>query len=168
MIQYENDAENKPTFDLILGAKTLNELGIISDFKNKDITLDEIELPMQSITELPTSRKVALKLNNALASNKELRSTDEATQRAVRILDASYEKADLQKIVKDHCKHLSPANQQELLELLLNYEELFDGTLGDWNTTPVSFELKEGTKPYHGKAFPIPKIHYDTVRKELD
>jgi hypothetical protein len=35
-----------------------------------------------------------------------------------------------------------------LLELLIKFEELFDGTLVDWNTEPVFFGLKEGTKPY--------------------
>jgi hypothetical protein len=39
-----------------------------------------------------------------------------------------------------------------LLELLTEYEPLFDGTLGAWKTIPVSFELKEGAIPYHGRA----------------
>jgi hypothetical protein len=46
--------------------------------------------------------------------------------------------------------------------------ELFDGTLGDWNTEPVSFELKEGAKPYHGKAYPVPKSRKETTIKELN
>ena len=141
IIQYGKDTENKPAFDLILGTKTLNELGIILDFKNKIITIDEIKLPMQSIEELPTSRKRAWQLNNAVARNIEPASTHDPTQRAVRILDAKYEKADLQSVVKDNCKHLPKNDQQQLLELLLKFEELFDGTLGDWKTTPVSFEL---------------------------
>ncbi len=32
--------------------------------------------------------------------------------------------------------------------MLLRFESLFDGTLGGWNLPPVSFELKEGMKPY--------------------
>ena len=57
--------------------------------------------------------------------------------------------------------------QQMLLELLTNYDPLFDGTLGAWKTTPISFELKEGVKPYHGWAFPIPKVHKETIMKEI-
>ena len=45
---------------------------------------------------------------------------------------------------------------------------MFDGTLGDWNTSPVSFDLKEGINPYHSRAYPIPKIHSDTVKKEVE
>ena len=55
-----------------------------------------------------------------------------------------------------------------MLDLLTEYEDLFDGTLGDWKTEPVSLELKEGAKPYHGRAFPVPKIHKATLVNELN
>ncbi len=44
----------------------------------------------------------------------------------------------------------------KLLQLLIKYELLFYGTLGDWKTKPVSFQLKEYASPYHGRAFPVP------------
>ena len=102
----------------------------------------------------PHQGKRNLKLTNSLANSKELKSTEEATKRVVQILDANYKKADLQAVVKV-CTHLSSEEQEMLLELLTNYEPHFDGTLGAWKTTPVSFELKEGAKPYHGQGFPI-------------
>ena len=104
-------------------------------------------------------------VHNSLAH--EPHSTHEATKRVVQILDAKYEKADLQSVVSTNCTHLSPQDQSKLLELLTEFEELFDGTLGDWNTEPVSFELKEGTKPYHGRPFPVPKSRKATTIKEL-
>ena len=54
-----------------------------------------------------------------------------------------------------------------LLKLLTDFEPLFDGTLGAWKTTPVAFELKEGAKPYHGRTFPIPHFHKETIMKEI-
>ncbi len=45
---------------------------------------------------------------------------------------------------------------------------LFDGTLGDWRTKLVSFQLREGISPYHSQAFPVPKIHKDTIIKEVE
>ena len=89
-----------------------------------------------------------LKLNNSLA--KEPISTKDATNCAVRIVDAKYDKADLQSIVNNNCKHLSADQRNKLLQLLIKFESLFDGTLGDWRTKPVSFQLKEGSKPFHG------------------
>ena len=38
--------------------------------------------------------------------------------------------------------------------------------VGDWNTEPISFELKEGAKPYHGRPFPVPRVHKETKIKE--
>ena len=55
-----------------------------------------------------------------------------------------------------------------LLSLLLDFESLFDGTLGDWNRPPVSIEMKDGAKPYHGRPYPIPQIHKATLMKEID
>jgi hypothetical protein len=86
----------------------------------------------------------------------------------MRILDAKYQKADLLSIVRDNCKHLSANQQKKLLQPLKKYELLFDGTLGDWKTKPVSFQLKEGVSPYHGQAFPVPKIYKDTIMKEVE
>jgi hypothetical protein len=108
----------------------------------------------------------ALKLNRSLAI--ELLSTQDATKCVTRILDAKYKKADLQTIVRDNCKHPSANQQKKLLQLLKKYESLFDGTLGDWKTKPVSFQLKEGVSPYHGRVFPVPKIHKDTIIKEVE
>jgi len=144
----------------------MKELGIVLDFKRKTVTIDEIIFPMRNINSLNHTRtKAAWAHNNTRAQ--EPQSTEEATQRMVRILDAKYEKADLQAVVKDNCSHLNPIQQGKLLELLTEFEPLFDGTLGDWRTEPVSFQLKEGVKPYHGRAFPVPRIHKETLMKEV-
>jgi hypothetical protein len=113
-----------------------------------------------------SSTLCALKLNNSLA--KEPLSTLDATKRVTHILDAKYAKADLQSIVKNNCKHLSADQQKKSLQLLVKFESLFDGTLGDWKTKPISFQLKEGASPYHGRAFPVPKIHKDVLIKEIE
>jgi hypothetical protein len=134
----EYDKFNRPQYDVILGVKTMKEYGIILDFKDKMITVDEVELPMRNIKYLQGSSTLrALWLNHSLAM--EPRSTQDATKHVTRILDTKYQKADLQSIVTDKCKHLSADQQKKLLQLLTKYELLFDGTLGDWKTKPVSF-----------------------------
>jgi hypothetical protein len=52
--------------------------------------------------------------------------------------------------------------------LLTEYGELFDGSLGDWNTEPISFELKEGIKPYHDRVFPVPRVYKESIIKQLN
>ncbi len=95
-------------------------------------------------------------------------STRKATKRVIEILDAKYDKANLPEIVKDNCSCLEPSQQKKLLSLLLDYESLFDGTLGDWNRPPFSVEMKEGAKPYHGRPYPIPQIQKATLMKEIN
>ncbi len=135
----EYDKDSKPQFDLIIGTETMKEYGIILDFKSKTITIDEIILPMRNINNLQgASTLCALKLNHSLAM--EPQSTQDTIKRAMRIIDAKYSKADLQSVVRDNCKHLKANHQKKLLQLLKKYEPLFDGTLGDWKTKPVSFQ----------------------------
>jgi len=98
----------------------------------------------------------------------ETSSMQEVTQQVVHILDTKYEKADLQSVVSDNCMHLRLDDQNKSLELLIEYDELCDGTLGDWKTETISFELKEGTKPYHGRPFPVPRVLKETITKELN
>jgi hypothetical protein len=134
----EYDKNNRSQYNLILGVKTMKRYGIILNFKDKMITVDEVKLPMQNINYLQGSSTLrALKLNHSLAM--EPQSTQDATKRVTRILDAKYQKADLQSIVKDKCKHLSADQQKKSLQLLTKYELLFDGTLGDWKTKPSHF-----------------------------
>ncbi len=85
----------KPVCDLILGVKILRELGIVLDFWTNKIAIDEILLPMRDINNLSTSSKI----EKAWSANDDMvhepQSTEEATQCAIHILDAKYEKADL-------------------------------------------------------------------------
>ncbi len=82
-------------------------------------------------------------------------------------MDAKYEAADLEEITSN-CKHLSSTEREQLYHLLNKYKDLFDGSLGKWRGITCDFELKEGTEPYHAKAFPIPKCHEMTLKQEVE
>ncbi len=43
------DTNDKLQYDLILGVKTMKKYGIILDFIDKMITVDEVKLPLQNI-----------------------------------------------------------------------------------------------------------------------
>ena len=77
-----------------------------------------------------------------------------------RILDVKYKKADLNEVMNKQCqKHLTATEHHALLQLLNKFEDLFDGTLGTWNTTPVYLELKDDVKPVCSQPYPVPKVH---------
>ena len=84
------------------------------------------------------------------------------------ILDATWEKADLPKVIRESCDYLSLSEKAKLLKLLQKYEELFDGTLGDFQMGTVRFDLNLGAKPYHEKAFPIPHAQKAVSKKEVE
>jgi hypothetical protein len=108
----------------------MKKFGIILNFRDKMITINEVIFPMRNINDLQGSSILhALKHNHSLAM--EPQSTQDATQRATWILDAKFSKADLQSVVRDNYKHLSANQQKKLLQLLKKYESLFDCTLGD-------------------------------------
>jgi hypothetical protein len=58
---------------------------------------------------------------------------------------------------------------KKLLQLLVKYESLFDGTLGDWKTKPVSFQAKEKNNytRAQGQAFPVLKTLLKPSSKKL-
>ncbi len=82
-------------------------------------------------------------------------------------MDAKYEKADLPAVIRENCSYLTAFNREKLLSMLLKFELLFNDTLGDWKLPPVSFELKEGMKLYHGRPYPIPYKHKAVLMKEI-
>jgi hypothetical protein len=94
----------------------MEKLGVVMDFKAKTITINEIILPMRNIANLTNKSKVkeAWAISNVLAH--EPTSTEQATQCAVKILDANYTKADLQAVVPN-CTQLNSIEKSKLLEL---------------------------------------------------
>jgi hypothetical protein len=157
-----------PLYGLIIGKQTSHNIGAVLDFKEKTISIDSIILPMRNIVNLQLKPSVTKALRHNTVQAQEPVSTQNATKRVIEILDTKYDKANLPEIVKDNCSRLEPSQQEKLLSLLLDYELLFDGTLGDWNRQPVSIEMKEGAKPYHGRPYPIPQIHKATLMKEIN
>ncbi len=150
-------------YDMIIGRDLLTSLGLIIDFKHEVLRWDDVTIPMNR-TKIINKKE----FNEIFQLATEPRTVQKATERVTKILDAHYEKANLVDVVKRHCCHLSTKRREAILNLLLQYEDLFDGTLGTFHTKPVHLELKKDAVPKHHKAFPVAKIHEETLKKELD
>ncbi len=155
--------DQAPMYDLIIGKQTMHNLGVKMDFQEKMITIDEILLPMRNIVNLQLKSRITRALREKTCLAQAPISTCSTTKRTVKIFDAKYEKADLPAIVRENCSYLTASDREKLLSVLLKFESLFDGTLDDWKLPPVSFELKEGMMPYHGRPYPIPHKWYHLV-----
>jgi hypothetical protein len=91
---------------------------------------------------------------------------EEAATRIREILEAKYEKANLTEIC-DKSMHLETEQQEQLFRLLSQYEELFNGELGQWDGDDHKINLINGATLYHAKAFPIPRVHLETLKAEV-
>ena len=143
-------------YDMILGQDVLSDIKMDPRFSTQCVEWDGVAVPFKDMEADPHSFYI-----------EEHYTLSEESERIKRILDAKYEPANLEEIASD-CKHLDPAEREELHQLLEKYKELFDGSLGKWRGITCDFELKEGTEPYHAKAFPIPKCHEMTLKQEVE
>ncbi len=166
IVEY-SPGDQAPMYDLIIGKQTMHDLGVKLDFQERTIAIDKILLPMRNIVILQLKPRITRALRENTCFAQEPISTRSATKCMVKILDAKYEKAGLPVIVRENCSHLTASDREKLLSVLLKFKPLFDGTLGDWRLLPVSFELKEGMKPYHGRPYPIPHKHKAVLMKEI-
>jgi hypothetical protein len=91
----------------------------------------------------------------------------EATKRIKQILDAKYEPANLDEVAES-CSHLTQDERIKLKTLLQKYQSLFNGSLGTWVGKPYNIELRSDAIPYHAQAYPIPRIHEQTLRHEVE
>ena len=91
----------------------------------------------------------------------------DATERMKRILDAKYKPANLEEVANMNTE-LSLNQRKKLLRLLKKHAHLFDGTVGKWKGMQYDIELKEGAKPYHARAYPIPKAYKKTLQMECE
>ena len=177
IIQRENDAKN-PMFDMIIGVETLTKFGVILDFSSKTLTIDHHTItmrPLDAFSSVKTLNHVA-KREIILTNDPHLQfpkappdplAVRQETERTMGILDATYEKADLSQVIQKNCAHLNYSQKATLLKLLQKYEVIFDGTLGDFQTDPVGFDLIPGAKAYHGRAFPVPHAQKAVFKKEV-
>ena len=72
-------------------------------------------------------------------------------------------KADI-KTIAESSTHLDLQERNELYTLLNKYEWLFHGNLGTWYVKPYDIKLKPDAEPYHGKPFPVQRIHELTFK----
>jgi hypothetical protein len=142
-------------YDMIIGQDLITHLGL--DTKGSDLSIcwDDAAIPW---------RDMDATLNDAFLSYSP---THQPPKRTKRILDAEYKAADLSEIVAA-ADHLNDQQKSELFLLLNKYKGLLDGTLGTWTGTPYDIKVKDGAEPYHGRPFPVPKIHELTLKTELD
>jgi hypothetical protein len=81
------------------------------------------------------------------------------------ILDAKYEPTTPQEVTKAQ-QHLAEEQRLALERVLDMFPTVFDGTLKYYPHSKVHLDLEPGAVPVHKKAYPVPRMHDETFRKE--
>jgi Reverse transcriptase (RNA-dependent DNA polymerase) len=155
-----DETDNSTRYDMIVGRDLQHAMGMDILFSTKTLRWDGIEIPMRTAkSNLIDSHIINRNYNKyidifAIASS------------TMKILDAKYERANLDAYL-NLLSHLDSKQKFDLKSLLLKYEPLFDGSLGNWKTDPVHLHLKKGEMPFHLPPFPVPKFHEETLKKEI-
>ena len=144
-------------YDMILGRDFLRDMKIDLQFSTERVVWEHVSMPFKDT-------------DSTILESYYVQDPTTMTEEAARIkgiMDAKYEPADIPQIVKD-VKHLTTDEQDKFLKLLMKYETLFDGTLGNWKGTSYDIDLKPEVDPYHARSYPIPKVHYSALRLEVE
>ena len=158
--------ESDCNYDVILGGDFLEKIGMNLLYKTLEIDWLGNVMPMETINK---PDQVATHVEQYLSQIEidEL-GRDIDSFLSAPILDAKYEKLDINSIVSTHCAHLSPSQQGDLQALLSKHTKLFDGTLGRYPGKPMHIELEEGAQPVYRRPYPVPVVHMETFRRELE
>ncbi len=144
-------------YDMIIGRDLMEFLGINIRFSDQVIEWEGATMPFKDKDQS----------ENGVFHVEEPEAVQEASDRIKQILDAKYVAADLEDVCSNQ-DQLDQQEQQKLLRLLRKHEHLFDGTLGKWTGTKVKLDLIDGAEPYHARAFPVPRVHMETLKREVE
>ena len=126
IVTLDNNAPNS-VFDIIIGVDALRKVGVILNFAQETITIDNREITMRPLGACSSikMRKHVLKRENRSTLQSQLQfpkvqpdlvAVTETTDMTMGILAATYEKVDLPKIIQENCDHLSAVQKAKLLK----------------------------------------------------
>ena len=128
------------TYDIILGGEFLRKIGMNLNYTDSSIEWLGNTAPMDSLN---TPQLIAEEVKSYLYQmNLEGEGSSELDAYASPILDAKYEKVDIEEIIKEHCSHLNKTQQGQLKDILLKYDKLFDGVLKEYPGQPMHIDLQ--------------------------
>ena len=154
-------------FDVILGADFLEKVGM--NLRFEDLTIEWLgnTIPMETFnktTDVATHIEYYVDELDA----EELGFEVDECYLTTPILDAKYDKWTIDEVINEHCSHLTLDQQADMRALLARHSKLFDGTLGKYPGEPMHIELIPGAQPVYRRPYPVPQVHMQAFKKELD
>ena len=143
------------SYDMIIGMDLMTELGICVDTKDKVVVWNDHTTPLRERGAI-SDHAAIMEAVHHMAMEPPLPQQAEARQKD--ILDADHSQVDIDTHV-DSLEKLTPEQKTRLKHVLKGHPTLFGGGLGELKIDPIHLEVKEGSKPHHSHAHPVPKAH---------
>ena len=154
-------------YDIILGTKFLSKAGIKLDYEDQQMTWFDTTLPLRPIGGLNSEDFDAMVDAFHIQVEDELFGEDWLDCFATAMLDARYEYVSVRQVI-DNLSHLNMHQKADLLQVLEDNQQMFDGTLGVYPHKKFHIDIDENAKPVHARPYPVPRVHLQTFKKELD
>ena len=154
-------------YDVILGTNFLSKAGIKLDYSTGNMAWYDNVLPMRPSYGLSSEDFDAMEDQYFVQLEDEILGEDWLECFATEILDAKYEWTAVENVVKE-LNHLKKNQKDDLLQVLKKHEKMFDGTLGVYPHKKFHIDIEPDAKPVYSRPYPIPRIHLQTFKKELD
>ena len=142
-----------PRYDMILGRDFMFRVGMTLDFATKSIRWGELaSLPMRD------------RPNRTVFDNdgNEMVELDEVNQLEA-FLPADYHQYHLPSVIPDH---LTTSEGDQLLNLLMEHQDIMQGTLGRLPIDPIGLKLGQH-EPIYRRPFGVPRVHMEAFKKEV-
>ena len=62
---------------------------------------------------------------------------------------------------------MNAEERTQILEFLGDFEDLFDGVLGEWDPYLINLELNPGSKQFNSKCYPVPRMNKNTFHNDI-
>ena len=134
--------------DIVLGIRYIQEMSLIFDFKRREVTWEDISVPMRKIGDIKPDELAYIDPQDVEAPE----IIQQATKRMERMITPNNYNSYNYKMMILKCIHLTKAQQDILLNLFAEYSTLFDGKLGKVPNFKVILELKQDSKPFCARA----------------
>ncbi len=155
-------------YDIIFGANFLDKCGFHLDYNANQVKWMEYDIPVhEAKTFFAHSFYTLLFTPLDMGHEDKFFGESPIKSYATNILDTKFEQANNHEVAFGQ-QHLSLDQPQDLFNILSKHKNLFDGSLGAYPHKQVHIELKPGAKPVHHCAYPVPHLHCQTFKKELD
>eukprot|EP00970_Alexandrium_tamarense_P015712 scaffold5391_cov175-Alexandrium_tamarense.AAC.17 len=154
-------------YDVNLGADFLTKKGINLNYAESELQWYHVNVPMKDPLALTNDDYQAMMDVHLIEEDDEVHDDWFEAYVVAPIKDAKYEAVDVKDVVEEQT-HLTSEQRQDLYRLLKKYTKLFSGNLGRYPHRKVHIDLIEGAEPKHSRPYPVPHIHYDKFKKELE